>query len=109
MGSNGSFSSGKLNKWTNIIYKILYKYVPQPLIDRPKTGFGIPIGKWLRGPLKEWAEDYLSPSLIERQGYLNSELVTKLWKEHISMKCDHSGKLWSVLMWQSWQSHHKVK
>ena len=105
--------SMKINRKNNtyvgkhILRKILYKYVPEKIIDRPKAGFGVPIGKWLRGPLKEWAEDYLTPSLIKEQGYLNSKSITKLWEEHISMKCDHSQKLWNILMWQAWQDQSK--
>lgn len=82
--------------------QILYKYVPQRLIDRPKAGFGVPVGQWLRGPLRPWAEDLLSPSLIHRQGYLHPEPIQKLWRQHLSGRFDHTNRLWTVLMWQAW-------
>ena len=84
--------------------QILYKYVPPHLIERPKSGFAIPIGQWLRGPLRSWAEDLLDPCIMQRQGYLQSQPVSKLWREHLSGRYDHTGKLWSLLMWQAWLS-----
>lgn len=82
--------------------KILYKYVPKQLIERPKTGFSIPIADWLRGPLREWAEDNLSESRIKSEGYLNQELISLIWQEHISGRYDWSDRLWGVLMFESW-------
>lgn len=87
-------------KW--ILRKILDKYVPQKLIDRPKMGFGIPIDFWLRGPLKDWAEDLLSEDRIKREGYLNHKIVSCKWQEHFSGKRDWQYLLWDVLMWESW-------
>ena len=83
---------------------ILNKYVPNKLIDRPKAGFSMPIGNWLKGPLRPWAEDLLSEELIEAQGYLKKEHVYKLWNEHLSGERDNTSKLWTILMWQSWFS-----
>jgi asparagine synthase (glutamine-hydrolysing) len=87
-------------KW--ILRQVLYKYIPQELIDRPKTGFSIPIGQWLRGPLRTWAEDLLDESKIRQDGYLDSELVLKLWRQHIDKKYDWSSRLWAILMFQVW-------
>ena len=92
-------SRGK-GKWA--LRQILYKHVPPELVDRPKSGFGIPMGKWLRGPLLSWAEELLSPDVIQRQGYLNPDPIQSLWKEHLSGRFDNTNKLWSVLMWQAW-------
>ena len=92
------------SKW--IIRKILNKYIPSELIDRPKAGFGVPIGSWLRGPLKAWAEDEISYELIERQSFLNPKIIHKLWSEHQSGNFDHSNKLWPILMWQSWLNNN---
>ncbi len=88
------------SKWA--LRQILYKYVPQHLIDRPKAGFAMPIGMWLRNELRPWAEDLLSNSLIRKQGYLQPELIQKLWKQHLSEKFDHTNRLWTILMWQAW-------
>jgi asparagine synthase (glutamine-hydrolysing) len=91
---------GGISKWA--LRKILYKYVPPELIERPKAGFGIPIGQWLRGPLRGWAEDLLEPGLMQRQGYLRTEPIQALWRQHLSGRFDHTTRLWTVLMWQSW-------
>lgn len=87
-------------KWA--LRKILDQYVPRKLIDRPKAGFGIPVGQWLRGPLQSWAEDLLSEELLQKQGYLNPLPIRKKWKEHLSGARDHTASLWTVLMFQSW-------
>ena len=86
----------------SILRNILYKYVPKKLIERPKAGFSIPLGDWLRGPLKEWAEGLLESSRIEEEGYLNSNYVNQLWIDHLTKKRDGTFKIWSILMFQSW-------
>ncbi len=87
-------------KW--ILRQILYKYVPRELVDRPKSGFGVPIADWIRGPLREWAEELLDPERIDREGYLAGTLIRRKWMEHLSGKYNHSGALWCVLMFQAW-------
>jgi asparagine synthase (glutamine-hydrolysing) len=62
----------------------------------------MPIGSWLRGPLRPWASDLLSPELIRRQGYLRPEPIQKLWHEYLAGHADHTPRLWTVLMWQAW-------
>lgn len=86
----------------HILRSILYDYVPRELIERPKTGFGVPIGQWLRGPLREWAEALLDESRLRREGYLNPDPIRQTWSEHLSGHHDWTPKLWSVLMFQSW-------
>ena len=97
---------GGQGKWA--LRQILYKHVPPALIERPKAGFGIPIGQWLRGPLRAWAEDLLEPGLMNRQGYLWPEPIQILWRQHLSGRFDHTSKLWSVLMWQAWITEWKI-
>lgn len=92
------------SKW--ILRQVLYKYVPRGLIERPKMGFGIPLGKWLRGPLKEWAEDLLSTSRIEKQGLLRVEPIRSKWKEHLLGKKNWQYLLWDVLMFQAWMARN---
>ena len=82
--------------------KILNKYVPKELFERPKMGFGIPVSEWLRGPLKEWAEDLLSESRLKQQGYFLTEPVRETWEAHTSLKQNHPDKLWTFLILQSW-------
>lgn len=91
---------GNTGKW--ILRQLLYKYVPRELVDRPKTGFGIPIDTWLRGPLRVWANDLLNPSFIRKNGYLNSNVVDKAWNDHLSGRSNNGYLLWDILMWQSW-------
>jgi asparagine synthase (glutamine-hydrolysing) len=87
-------------KWA--LRQVLYKYVPRDLIERPKAGFGIPLGEWLRGPLRGWAEDLLNQDRLQSEGYLNPTLVRKTWQQHLSQRYDWPHHLWPVLMFQAW-------
>ena len=93
-----------VSKW--ILRQVVYKYLPQELIDRPKMGFGVPIADWLRGPLRAWAEDMLSQNVFERHGLLNQELVRSRWKEHLSGKRNWHYQLWNVLVFHDWYLHN---
>ena len=90
------------NKTKWILKQILYNYVPKRLIERPKMGFGVPIDSWLRGPLKDWAENLLDAEKLDKQGLLNTEIIRKKWNEHLSGKRNWQYHLWGVLMFQSW-------
>lgn len=87
-------------KW--ILRQILYRYVPRDLVEQPKMGFGVPIASWLRGPLKEWAEDLLSADRLRRDGHLDSDTVRSRWLEHGDGRRNWQFQLWSVLMFQMW-------
>jgi len=82
--------------------QVLDRYVPRDLIDRPKQGFGIPLGDWLRGPLRDWAGDLLAPDRIRAQGFMDADRLDTIWKEHLSGTRDWRLRLWDVLMFQSW-------
>lgn len=87
-------------KW--LLRQVLYRYVPRELIERPKVGFAVPIGIWLRGPLKNWAADLLDPARLNRQGYLDAARVTKMWDKHQRGQHNWQHPLWCALMFQAW-------
>jgi asparagine synthase (glutamine-hydrolysing) len=87
-------------KW--LVRQVLCQHVPANLVDRPKTGFGIPIDEWLRGPLKSWASDLLSPARLRAQNLFNAERVGTRLAEHMSSRRNHGYWLWNVLMAQAW-------
>jgi asparagine synthase (glutamine-hydrolysing) len=84
------------------LWALLERYVPRELFDRPKMGFGVPIGDWLRGPLRGWAEDLLSPNRIADEGFLSVDRVSETWREHMSGRRNRQYQLWDVLMFESW-------
>jgi asparagine synthase (glutamine-hydrolysing) len=90
----------RTGKW--ILREVLRRYVPDELVDRPKAGFGLPVGAWLRGPLRSWAEGLLAPDRIEAEGYLDARLVSDCWSQHLSGRRDREDQLWAVLMFQAW-------
>ena len=88
------------NKWA--LRQILYKHIPRELVDRPKQGFSLPIGTWLRGPLKKWAEELIDRDLIKSQGFLDYKIVEKYWQELLDGNTFNNSKIWSIIVWQSW-------
>ena len=91
---------GQEGKW--VVRRILARYVPPALTNRPKMGFGLPIDKWLRGPLKRWASDLLESGRLKREGYLAPEPVVRKWQEHLTGRRNWQYQLWDVLMFQAW-------
>ncbi len=87
-------------KW--ILRRVLARYVPPALFERPKMGFGVPVGEWLRGPLREWAEALLDPTRLRREGYLVEDAITPVWQAHLRGRGTHEHRLWTVLMFQAW-------
>ena len=86
----------------HIVRRLLNQQVPPELVERPKTGFAIPVGEWVRGPLRPWAEDLLEPRAMRAQGWLNPQIVQRRWRDHVTGTRDSSDALWAVLMFQAW-------
>jgi asparagine synthase (glutamine-hydrolysing) len=91
-------------KW--LLRQVLDQYVPSPLIDRPKMGFGVPLDGWLRLELRDWAESLLDAQRLEREGFFNVRAVRQQWTEHQSGEFDRSASLWNILMFQAWLESH---
>jgi asparagine synthase (glutamine-hydrolysing) len=96
------FKTGKASD-KKILRELLFKYVPRQIVERPKMGFGVPIGVWLRGPLREWAEYLLDPNRINESKYLNAKIIQKKWREHLAGSNLWESHLWIVLMFQASQ------
>jgi len=89
-------SNGKI-----VLKNVLERYVPRSLFERPKMGFGIPIGQWLRGPLRDWAETLLAERALEDSG-LTAAPIRRVWGEHLSGRQSFDTHLWTILMYQAW-------
>jgi len=91
---------GGESKW--ILRQLLDRHVPRELVERPKMGFGVPIGEWLRRPLRQWAEALLDEQRLRNEGYLRPEPIREMWRTHLSGALDEQYRLWPILMFQSW-------
>jgi asparagine synthase (glutamine-hydrolysing) len=101
-------SKWKLKGFTSkyILKKVMENLLPEQIINRPKKGFGVPIAKWVKGPLKELFEDLLSGHKVRREGFLNPEYVTSLLIDHLSNKKDNRKQLWTLLVWELWTDRY---
>jgi len=87
-------------KW--VLREILSRYIPREQFERPKKGFSVPIGQWLRGDLRGWAEGLINPARLRQEGFLNEALVSRRWAQHQSRRTEWGLQLWGVLMFQAW-------
>ena len=89
-------------KWA--LRQVLYQHVPREMIERPKKGFAIPIGIWLRGSLRDWAEELLSHEQLKKDGFFDPDIVRQTWAEHLSERRDWTARLWAILIFQAWHA-----
>ena len=106
MPFNRKFRDGR-TKW--ILRQIASRHLTPTLLERPKRGFEIPVGVWLRGPLREWAESLLDERRLSTDGYLDSAQIRQCWKEHLGGRLDVQAKLWNALMFQSWLDYARAE
>jgi asparagine synthase (glutamine-hydrolysing) len=90
------------SKW--LLRQVLYRHVPAALIERPKMGFEVPIGLWLRGPLRDWAAALLDPARLAGAGLFDAQLIAGMWRQHLSGARNWGPQLWAVLMFEAWRA-----
>ena len=93
-------------KW--VLRRLLDRYVPRPLIERPKMGFGVPVDSWLRGPLRDWAESLLDARRLEQEGFFRPGPIRAMWAGHLRGEVNMQQHLWCVLMFQAWREAYAL-
>lgn len=93
-----------IGKWP--LRRLLDRYVPRSLTERPKHGFGIPVGEWLRGPLQSWADDLLATERVKRIGLVDAGFVSAAWRTHRSGRADLTEQVWALIMLSAWHGEH---
>jgi len=94
------------SKW--LLRQLLWRFVPRELIERPKQGFGIPVDEWLRGPLRDWAFEMLSPVQLRAQGLFNSEFLNQILDDHLSERRNNGRHMWNICILQNWLRENNV-
>jgi asparagine synthase (glutamine-hydrolysing) len=91
-------------KGKHILRQTLYREAPRALFERPKAGFAVPVGEWIKGPLRDWAESLLNEKRLREEGYFNPAQVRARWAEHLSGRREATPTLWAILMFQAWRT-----
>jgi asparagine synthase (glutamine-hydrolysing) len=87
----------------HLLRELLYREAPRELFDRPKSGFAIPVGEWIRGPLRDWAEDLLDEKRMREAGWFDPAVVQARWSDHLAGRRDSTPAIWAVLMFEAWR------
>jgi asparagine synthase (glutamine-hydrolysing) len=88
----------------HILRRLLYREAPQRMFERPKAGFAMPVGEWIKGPLRPWAEELLNRSRLTREGWFDADIVHRRWQQHLGGQRDSTPALWAILMFQAWSA-----
>jgi asparagine synthase (glutamine-hydrolysing) len=91
----------------HIVRRLLGRHLPVELFDRSKAGFAVPVGEWLKGPLRAWAEDLLDPCAMGAAGWLDADLVSARWRDHVAGKEESTAAIWAVLMFEAWMREQR--
>ena len=91
----------------HILRQLLYREVPRELFDRPKAGFAVPVGEWIKGPLRDWAEELLDPTRMAQEGWFDAAIVQRRWQDHLGGRSDSTAAIWAILMFQAWLREEK--
>jgi len=86
----------------HLLRKVLYRHVPKEIMERPKMGFTVPLGDWLKVPLREWARELIEPKRLKEEGYFKPDPVMNMWDEHLKNRANWGHQLWNLFMFQSW-------
>jgi asparagine synthase (glutamine-hydrolysing) len=87
----------------NILKSLLYREAPRALFERPKAGFGVPVGEWIKGPMRPWAEELLDPARLSEGGWFDPGIVQRRWRQHLAGESDSTGAIWPILMFEAWR------
>jgi asparagine synthase (glutamine-hydrolysing) len=91
-----------------VLKALLFRHAPASLFERPKAGFGLPVGEWIKGPLRPWAEELLDPAALRADGWFDVDKVARRWREHLAGRRDSTPALWAILMFQAWQREQRT-
>ena len=89
-------------KGKHILREALFARAPAALFDRPKAGFAVPVGQWIKEPLRDWAACLLDPQRLATEGWFDPAIVAARWRDHLSGRRDSTAAIWSILMFQAW-------
>ena len=91
----------------HILRELLSRHAPREMFERPKAGFAVPVGQWIKGPLRAWAEDLLDPGRMAGEGWFDPVIVQRRWRDHVEGRSDSTPAIWAILMFQAWQREQR--